>query len=156
MMCIIPVSFDQQGPETSLSDLLTAPTAWSGPRVDLGRCDPTEGGCGFPACRLSKTEHTKAPNTLAVHLKRALSDTVKNVRPVRFDLELRIMGRRYRLCSVVVHSGRASGGHYTCFAFKNENWWFFDDEKRPKVVQDSEVLRAEATLLFYVDDEAWM
>ncbi len=55
----------------------------------------------------------------------------------------------YELSSVVVHKGKIDNGHYISYARQGDEWFRFDDSMVVQV-EESEVLRAEAYMLFYV------
>jgi ubiquitin carboxyl-terminal hydrolase 22/27/51 len=54
----------------------------------------------------------------------------------------------YDLSAVIVHKGDISSGHYINYAREGRNWFLFDDSK-VVLVDEAEVLRAEAYLLLY-------
>ncbi|KAK5173072.1 uncharacterized protein LTR77_003194 [Saxophila tyrrhenica] len=58
----------------------------------------------------------------------------------------------YELSSVVVHKGKIDNGHYVSYARQGEDWFRFDDSMVVQV-EEREVLRAEAYMLFYVVGE---
>jgi Ubiquitin carboxyl-terminal hydrolase len=55
----------------------------------------------------------------------------------------------YSLSAVVVHKGEINSGHYVNYARKGTDWFLFDDSK-VVLVDEAEVLGAEAYLLVYV------
>lgn len=66
----------------------------------------------------------------------------------------------YRVVSVVVHFGRAGGGHYIVYRRVQDHplgqdreavsaEWFYVSDSEVHLVSEEEVLAAEATLLFY-------
>jgi ubiquitin carboxyl-terminal hydrolase 22/27/51 len=55
----------------------------------------------------------------------------------------------YELSSVIVHKGKMDSGHYVCYAREGDEWFSFDDSK-VVLVEEKEVLSAEAYMLFYV------
>lgn len=55
----------------------------------------------------------------------------------------------YQLSSVVVHHGKMDSGHYISYARVNDEWFMFDDSK-VVLVDEGQVLGAEAYMLFYV------
>ncbi|KAK5008781.1 hypothetical protein LTR28_003514 [Elasticomyces elasticus] len=61
-------------------------------------------------------------------------------------------GAVYELSSVVVHKGKMDSGHYVNYAREADEWFLFDDSK-VVLVQEHEVLAAEAYMLFYVVGE---
>lgn len=63
----------------------------------------------------------------------------------------RCLETKYDLYSVVNHQGALGGGHYTAYAknFLDDQWYYYDDE-RVRVVEESKVVSPSAYLLFYV------
>jgi ubiquitin C-terminal hydrolase len=56
----------------------------------------------------------------------------------------------YILRSLVVHSGEVGGGHYTAYIrAQDDSWYFCDDWQPPRPAHETEVLSAQAYLLFY-------
>jgi len=55
----------------------------------------------------------------------------------------------YDLLSVVVHIGKLNSGHYISYSRVGHQWFMFDDHK-VTLVPESQVLGAEAFLLFYI------
>jgi len=55
----------------------------------------------------------------------------------------------YDLLSVVVHVGKLNSGHYISYSRVANQWFLFDDHK-VTLVSESQVLGAEAFLLFYI------
>ncbi|KAF2869136.1 ubiquitin carboxyl-terminal hydrolase-like protein 22 [Massariosphaeria phaeospora] len=55
----------------------------------------------------------------------------------------------YELSSVIVHKGKIDSGHYVSYSREGNDWFSFDDSK-VVLVPESEVLGAEAYLLFYM------
>lgn len=58
----------------------------------------------------------------------------------------------YELSSVIVHKGKIDNGHYISFARQGGEWFRFDDSMVVQV-SESEVLGAEAYMLFYIARE---
>jgi ubiquitin carboxyl-terminal hydrolase 22/27/51 len=58
----------------------------------------------------------------------------------------------YVLSAVIVHKGEINSGHYVNYARKGTDWFLFDDSK-VVLVDESEVLGAEAYLLVYVIED---
>lgn len=54
----------------------------------------------------------------------------------------------YNLLSVVVHIGDMESGHYLAYCRQGEQWFKFNDDK-VCLVDETEVLGADAYLLFY-------
>jgi ubiquitin C-terminal hydrolase len=63
----------------------------------------------------------------------------------------RCLETKYDLYGVVNHQGALGGGHYTAYAknFLDDQWYYYDDE-RVRVVEESKVVSPSAYLLFYV------
>ena len=55
----------------------------------------------------------------------------------------------YDLSTVVVHVGKMDAGHYICFCRRDDQWFKFDDSK-VTLATESQVLDADAYLLFYI------
>ena len=60
---------------------------------------------------------------------------------------------RYTLSAVIVHKGGIESGHYVSYSREDEDWFLFDDSK-VVLVNEAEVLGAEAYLLLYVVESA--
>ncbi|KAI5246173.1 ubiquitin carboxyl-terminal hydrolase-like protein 22 [Aureobasidium subglaciale] len=58
----------------------------------------------------------------------------------------------YELSSVIVHKGKMDSGHYVSYAKEGDEWFLFDDSK-VVLVEEKEVLAAEAYMLFYIVQE---
>ena len=124
--------------------------------------EPLDDVCSCGAPRGCRTKHTeilpeRAPQVLVLHLKRwAWSNEeqrfVKN--PVRVSYETLFplqAGIVYDLRSVIVHTGQAGGGHYTCFVRAADNFWYYcDDAAQPERQRSvADVLGQEAYMLIY-------
>ncbi|XP_058754244.1 ubiquitin carboxyl-terminal hydrolase 23 isoform X1 [Vicia villosa] len=106
----------------------------------------------------------KAPNVLAIHLKRFYphDPNLKIKKNVRFgtalDLEPYVSGShdggvRYSLYGVLVHSGYSThSGHYYCYVRTSNNMWYTLDDNSVKHASEREVLNQQAYMLFYVRD----
>ena len=59
---------------------------------------------------------------------------MKNPENVSYETLFRLQaGIAYDLRSVIVHSGQAGGGHYTCFVRAEDTFWYYcDDAAKPK------------------------
>lgn len=55
----------------------------------------------------------------------------------------------YELSSVIVHKGKMDSGHYVSYSREGDEWFLFDDSK-VVLVEEREVLAAEAYMLFYI------
>ena len=56
----------------------------------------------------------------------------------------------YELSAVIVHKGKIDNGHYICYCRQGEYDWFRFDDSMVVVVDEKEVLGAEAYMLVYV------
>jgi len=104
------------------------------------------------------------PNILIFQLKRFSLDAQQKIhkimKHIHFPLALTLPENvlksnlknqnSYNLFAVVSHHGDyISNGHYTCYSKTlNSHWIHFDDEKLTRV-QEKDVLRSNAYLLFY-------
>ena len=94
---------------------------------------------------------------LALSLKRfhfdvQLQRPEKIQRHVAFPLQLTVAtGVIYHLQAVVIHSGKAGGGHYTAYVRASDgSWYYCDDSATPQRVMNlREILRQQAYMLFY-------
>ena len=99
------------------------------------------------------------PQVLVIHLKRwkvlsmvpFLQEKVRT--RIHFETILsENMPQHYHLRGVIVHKGKARGGHYVSYIRPRapDNFWYFcNDLARPRRVSVQEVLAAEAYMLFY-------
>lgn len=55
----------------------------------------------------------------------------------------------YELSSVIVHKGKIDSGHYVSYSREGNDWFMFDDSK-VVLVNEADVLAAEAYILFYM------
>jgi hypothetical protein len=133
--------------------------------------------------------HEAGPFAKAVHFTKNCIDRSSmlmsnlTLKQVAEDLAEHQTVLNYQLVSVVVHSGGASGGHYTCYRrllheetltsirdyeqflktvlIKNDkrktprlsNKWVYISDEEVKVVDEKEVLKAQAYILFYEREE---
>lgn len=61
--------------------------------------------------------------------------------------------QNYELYGVVSHSGSIRGGHYVSYiarTIKSRKQWFYISDAHVSEVQENDVLRAEAYMLFYL------
>jgi ubiquitin carboxyl-terminal hydrolase 22/27/51 len=86
---------------------------------------------------------TTAPNTKA-SLKNPLANPNAN-----YNINSPYPSLYYELSSVVVHKGKIDSGHYVSYSREGNDWFLFDDSK-VVLVPESEVLAANAYLLFYM------
>lgn len=130
--------------------------------------------CGIDGCEAKgarKAGHfTALPNNLVIQLKRFDKRNVKLSHHVTFPLalsaprDLPVLNDKnfptYSLAAVVVHVGdTTSSGHYMCYVRQKQNtghdlWWRMDDLKI-NIVDEADVLKAEAYLLFYTNATAF-
>jgi hypothetical protein len=63
----------------------------------------------------------------------------------------RCLETKYDLYGVVNHQGALGGGHYTAYtkSFVDNQWYYYDDE-RVRLVEESKVISSSAYLLFYL------
>nr|XP_027071446.1 ubiquitin carboxyl-terminal hydrolase 23-like [Coffea arabica] len=106
----------------------------------------------------------KAPNVLAIHLKRFGSHMPgqKIDRKVEFgpslDLKPFVTGPydgelKYTLYGVLVHAGWSThSGHYYCFVRTSSGVWYSLDDNQVVQVSERRVLEQKAYMLFYVRD----
>jgi ubiquitin C-terminal hydrolase len=102
------------------------------------------------------------PRGLVLHLKRLLPSG-KYDRHVDFPLSLDLSDYLakstrhdtaastscdYSLVSVIVHQGSGRGGHYVCYS-KYKGIWFYTSDSIVRRSNESEVLAAQAYMLFY-------
>lgn len=107
-----------------------------------------------------------SPRVLSIHLKRLLPGGKCNTFvefPEYLDMSDYIATRidsndqppqstNYRLLSVIVHQGGASGGHYVAYVKRNTEWFYTSDSH---VTRSSlgEVLKQQAYMLYYLCDD---
>ena len=119
--------------------------------------------CSLPSCRALRTQTKEErihswPPVLVLHLKRWEFDrrtrrATKVEREISYETVLPI-GREhlYHLVGVVVHHGRAGGGHYTAYVRSPAHTWFhYNDARAPQPCATEDALGAKrsAYLLFY-------
>jgi len=111
----------------------------------------------------------KPPKSLCLHLRR-LGDpspqAVKIGKHVKFPTNLKLLCKlgahgedypaNYLLTSVIVHSGDAYSGHFTCFRKITQQsgkdfqfQWFHINDEQTESVDEQQVLNCEAYMLFY-------
>ncbi|CAG9310154.1 unnamed protein product [Blepharisma stoltei] len=100
-----------------------------------------------------------APKVLVLHLKR-FSHKGRGFQKIgthiRFGFDLDIHkfvikpgeNTRYSLFGVVVHSGSMLGGHYIAFV-KHNNAWYHCSDTHVSQVSETQIVKAEAYILFY-------
>ena len=112
---------------------------------DCYRCE----ACHVAGAAEKETQVLHWPAVLALSLKRfhfdvQLQRPEKIQRHVAFPLQLTVAtGVIYHLQAIVVHSGRAGGGHYTAYVRASDgSWYYCDDSARPqRVVNLRDILR---------------
>ena len=104
----------------------------------------------------------RVPKMLNLHLKRfeggfESASMRKNDIHVEFPFELDVSPYTtngdeaalfYELYAVIVHSGVLEGGHYTAY-IRRAGAWYLCDDAVIREVNDEEVRRAQAFMLFY-------
>jgi len=118
----------------------------------------------FPRTVASKRLFLKRPpRVLTVHLNRFMQTGYalrKNSEAVAFDLRLDLSpacapdvpraAAQYELYAVVEHSGTMTGGHYVAYVrLPTAPVWYYVSDSSVRASTESEVLRAQAYLLFY-------
>lgn len=112
--------------------------------------------------RINFFQVLQLPEVLCIHLKRfrhELMFSSKISSAVSFPLKGLDMRphlhkdcvsqvTNYELFSVICHHGTAGGGHYTCYALNNGQWYEFDDQFVTEVSPDT-VQACQAYVLFY-------
>lgn len=104
---------------------------------------------GFPTKDKKDTSGEKAQSQ-AQDLENApdLNAVLRDMDHIDWPVDL----LRYNLSAVIVHKGELSTGHYVNYAREGRDWFLFDDSK-VILVNESEVLGAEAYILLYVIDD---
>jgi uncharacterized UBP type Zn finger protein len=89
---------------------------------------------------------TSKPSNIAADTKNDSTTTVRFTSPDRWP------AMNYHLSSVIVHKGQMDTGHYVNYTREGNEWFLFDDSK-VTMVNESEVLKAEAYILVYVTSD---
>ncbi|KAJ0171492.1 hypothetical protein K1T71_013042 [Dendrolimus kikuchii] len=147
------------GPVVSLQDCLAA----------FFSADELKGDNMYSCSRCNKLRNgvkmsgvVRLPEVLCVHLKRfrhELMFSAKVAARVSFPINDLNMApythkdctskiTRYELCAVICHAGTAGGGHYTCVARNNNQWYTFDDACVAPL-NHHQLNHQEAYVLFY-------
>ncbi|KAF2400123.1 ubiquitin carboxyl-terminal hydrolase-like protein 22 [Trichodelitschia bisporula] len=98
-----------------------------------------------------KSAKLDTPVHFPLMLDMALYSTRNIVQPKKSRTEAPRSPVYYELSAVIVHKGEINSGHYVSFAREGRNWFLFDDSK-VVLVNEAEVLAAQAYLLLYVTD----
>ncbi|KAL2210521.1 cysteine proteinase [Sarocladium strictum] len=143
--------------------------------VKSDKCEYRCHSCESSQQARRQTSIKRLPNVLSIQLKRfefkqGRSDRAagKVDTPVQFPLQLNMLPYTHRarsrdsrenmelersctydLLSVVVHVGELDTGHYTSYCRVGDQWFKFNDHK-VEMASISEVLGAQAYLLFYI------
>ena len=132
-------------------------------RFELEPCD-NDYRCSNAACYARGTHSKRChiarwPQVLVVHLKLWRFNTGTQTRTkiddfVNFPVKQRISAdTTYTLRSIVVHRGRANGGHYMAFTRDEDHGWlYYDDARIPVATPISVVLKQCPYMFFYVRD----
>ncbi|KAF2100006.1 cysteine proteinase [Rhizodiscina lignyota] len=88
----------------------------------------------------------KLPPALSIHFKvsRARASKSSSTSPNEHP-----PSHIYELSSVIVHKGKMDSGHYVSYSREGNDWFMFDDSK-VVLSSESDVLGAQAYLLFYL------
>jgi uncharacterized UBP type Zn finger protein len=89
---------------------------------------------------------TSKSSTISADTKNDTTATVRSTSPDRWP------AMNYHLSSVIVHKGQMDTGHYVNYTREGNEWFLFDDSK-VTMVNESEVLKAEAYILVYVTSD---
>lgn len=119
----------------------------------------TCGGCSNAVAAKKSLSYNSLPPILICHLKRTSYDQVTQRRtkitaPVYFSKEIdgKVLKNdfakteKYKLKSILMHTGTASGGHYKAMVQENGVWYEYDDS----IV--TELSREEESKLFWYSD----
>lgn len=164
-------------PDGWLSWLLAWLRSWFyGPAVSLHDClaaffsrDELKGDNMYSCERCNKLRNgikyskvLQLPEVLCIHLKRFRHELMYSSKisavvafPLR-SLDMRPYLHEkcsstvttYHLFAVICHHGTAGGGHYTCYALNNGQWYEFDDQYVTAATAD-QVTQCQAYVLFY-------
>ena len=124
-----------------------------------------------PICKRDATRRCYLrllPSVLTIHLKRFSASASgrsmeKLNKPVSFPAQLDLSaftrptdsgsgsssGSMYGLYGVVCHSGGMGGGHYVCYVRRGGSGWWYASDSAVRESSESEVLKAQAYILFY-------
>uniref|UniRef100_K3WZ92 ubiquitinyl hydrolase 1 n=1 Tax=Globisporangium ultimum (strain ATCC 200006 / CBS 805.95 / DAOM BR144) TaxID=431595 RepID=K3WZ92_GLOUD len=95
-------------------------------------------------------EPSTVPRTGSVPNAKVMNRARRGYTNTNLD-QSRCLETNYDLYGVVNHQGALGGGHYTAYAknFVDDQWYYYDDE-RVRVVEESRVVSPSAYLLFYL------
>jgi len=137
------------------------------------RCEYTCNKCESPQDARKQLSIKRLPNVLCIQFKRfehnkEIGTTSKIGLKVQFPLQINMLpytnrarcqdtrenfelarSCTYDLLSVVIHVGSLDTGHYISYSRVGNQWFMFDDHK-VTLASESQVLGAEAFLLFYI------
>lgn len=108
--------------------------------------------CGLENSYTKQLVLDHLPRILCIHLKRySVSNNVakKIGRIVTYEELLCVAEKRYRLSSVISHTGELESGHYVSYLRKNGSWYEANDESVRKELDPLRVLNTCAYVLFY-------
>lgn len=147
------------GPAVSLHDCLAAFFSRDELKGDnmysCERCNKLRNGIKY-------SKVLQLPEVLCIHLKRFRHELMYSSKisavvafPLR-SLDMRPYLHEkcsstvttYHLFAVICHHGTAGGGHYTCYALNNGQWYEFDDQYVTATTLD-QVAQCQAYVLFY-------
>ncbi|KAH7378719.1 ubiquitin carboxyl-terminal hydrolase 2 [Pyrenochaeta sp. MPI-SDFR-AT-0127] len=135
------------GDETALDlrDCLERFTA----KEKLGSAEYTCRKCDSPQNATKQLSVKRLPPVLSIHLKAQLKAARSGTPVTNHNMNSPANSLIYELSSVIVHKGKIDSGHYVSYSREGSDWFMFDDSK-VVLVHESEVLAAEAYLLFYM------
>jgi ubiquitin C-terminal hydrolase len=149
----------QRCSESTLQELLEKCQEWSQLEDPTDHCDITDHGCGVVGMRLRADRIIRWPTTLAVYVSRVLRTETggyyKDRRTVLYPLCLQgalVHDAKYRLRSVIVHTGGVAGGHYHCYVRSAGVEFQKCDTGSVQACDVSVAMRQEATMLIYESD----
>jgi ubiquitin C-terminal hydrolase len=99
--------------------------------------------CECKTYYIKSTKIWRLPNILFLIINRFINPNIKNDSPVNINTELcfnkgivlsdSLNEKNYKLSSLALHSGNASGGHYTAICNTNNNFILYDDTNISKI-----------------------
>jgi ubiquitin C-terminal hydrolase len=129
------------------------------------KSDPIEeyfcDGCNTKTTADCVNEIAHLPKILVIHIKRFIDTTTKrnNLIDFPFNLDMEplvnknvniVTNTKYKLCSVINHTGTLQYGHYYTYGYDkvNDCWLKFDDTN-VTVIPETKIVSAKAYMLFY-------